>query len=54
MKTLNLLIKRELLQIFKFNKILHGEKKEKRVYISISCTILVGMSIFAVYWFRVD
>lgn len=52
MKTLNLLIKRELLQIFKFNKILHGEKKEKRVYISISCTILVGMSIFAVYWFK--
>ena len=51
MKTLNLLIKRELLQIFKFNRILHGEKKEKRVYISISCTILVGMSIFAVYWF---
>ena len=52
MKTLNLLIKRELLQIFKFNRILHGEKKEKRVYISISCTILVGMSIFAVYWFK--
>ena len=52
MKTLNLLIKRELFQIFKFNKILHGEKKEKRVYISISCTILVGMSIFAVYWFK--
>lgn len=30
MKTLNLLIKRELLQIFKFNKILHGEKKGKK------------------------
>ena len=52
MKTFRLLIKREFFQIFKFNKILHGERKERKKYISVLCTMIVAFLIFAVYWFR--
>ena len=51
MKTFRLLIKREFFQIFKFNKILHGERKESKKYISVLCTVIVVFFIFAVYWF---
>lgn len=52
MKTFRLLIKREFFQFFKFNKILHGERKERKKYISVLCTMIVAFLIFAVYWFR--
>lgn len=52
MKMIYLLVKRQFSEVFKFNKIFHGSEKEKRRYFLIFSIILLGIAIFAVYWFR--
>lgn len=52
MKMIYLLVKRQFSEVFKFNKIFHGTEKEKRRYLFIFSIILLGITIFAVYWFR--
>lgn len=52
MKMINLLVKRQFSEVFKFNRITHGTEKEKRKCLSIFSIIFLIVGIFAVYWFR--
>ena len=51
MKIFCLLVKRQFLEVFTFNKIFQGKAKEKRTYLSIFWVVLSGACILAAYWF---
>ena len=52
MRTFYSLTKRQFLTITKFNKFLHGNSKEKKVFSYIFFAIALTVIILSFYWFR--
>lgn len=52
MRTFYSLTKRQILTITKFNKFLHGNSKEKKVFSYIFFAIVLTVMILSFYWFR--